>query len=293
MHFLILCILSSTGIFIVFRSLERFSIPAFPVIVVNYLTATVLGFVINGTSLDLSTITTSGWLTMSILIGVLFILMFFLVDLSSRKAGISVTTVAAKMSVILPIAFSMLLDPADRINLLKGAAILAALSGVFLTVYKPAKTSIDRAVLYIPLILFVGMGIVDSLVKFAQFRYVDDPDTALFSGVLFLNAFLTGVVILIFSPRYLPHFLKPSRWVWGLLLGGVNFGSIYFLMRALNYISPAGGSIDSSVIFGVNNTGIVALSILTGLIIFRERLSPVNWVGVFLSALALALFAFG
>ena len=292
MHFLILCILSSTGIFIVFRSLERFSIPSFPIIVINYLTATLLGFVINGTRLDFQTIANSGWLTMSILIGVLFILMFFLVALSSRRAGISVTTVAAKMSVILPIAFSMVVDPSDQINLLKGAAILSALLGVFLTVYKPGK-SVDRAVLYIPLVLFVGMGVVDSLVKYAQFRFVEDPDTALFSGVLFLNAFLSGVVILLFSPRYFPQFTKPSRWGWGVLLGAVNFGSIYFLMRALNYVSPAGGGIDSSVIFGVNNTGIVALSILAGLIIFRERLSPVNWVGVSLSALALILFALG
>jgi drug/metabolite transporter (DMT)-like permease len=293
MHFLILCILSSTGIFIVFRSLERFSIPSFPIIVINYLTATVLGFAINRTGFDIQTIINSNWLSMSILIGILFILMFFLVALSSRRAGISVTTVAAKMSVILPIIFSMVLDPADKINLWKSVAIISALCGVFLTVYKPGKKSVNRAVLYIPLILFVGMGIVDSLVKFAQFRFVNDPDTALFSGVLFLNAFLTGVVILIFTPRYLPHFVKPSRWGWGVLLGGVNFGSIYFLMRALNYVAPSGRGIDSSVIFGVNNTGIVALSILAGLILFRERLSLINWVGVSLSALALILFSFG
>ena len=80
---------------------------------------------------------------------------------------------------------------------------------------------------------------------------------------------------------------------WGILLGGVNFGSIFFLVRALNYISSSGRVIDSSVIFGVNNTGIVALSVLVGFWIFKGRLQPINWMGIALSAVALILFAFG
>ena len=85
-------------------------------------------------------------------------------------------------------------------------------------------------------------------------------------------------------------FLKGKVWGWGLLLGSVNFGSIYFLVRALHYTSPAGKNMDSSVIFGANNISIVALSVLIGLLVFRERLKLVNWIGVMLSALALLLF---
>jgi EamA domain-containing membrane protein RarD len=70
----------------------------------------------------------------------------------------------------------------------------------------------------------------------------------------------------------------------------VNFGSIFFLVRALNYSSAAGKGMDSSVIFGANNISIVALSVLVGLLIFKEKLKFVNWIGVVLSALALLLF---
>jgi uncharacterized membrane protein len=79
-------------------------------------------------------------------------------------------------------------------------------------------------------------------------------------------------------------------WGWGFLLGSVNFGSIYFLVRALHYTSRTGWQMDSSVIFGANNISIVALSVLLGLLVFREKLRPVNWVGICLSALALLLF---
>ena len=123
MHFLILCILSSTSIFVIFRSIDRFGIPSFPIIVINYLAASILGFIINSGDASLETIRHAQWLPISIMIGILFIIMFFLIAFSSQKAGFSVTTVASKMSVIFPIIFSLIIDPSDKLTLLKTAAI--------------------------------------------------------------------------------------------------------------------------------------------------------------------------
>jgi len=290
MHFLLFCILSSTGIFIVFKSIDRIGIPSFPIIVINYLVATSLGLIINTGNIEPKAILEMDWLTLSLIIGILFILMFFIVSYSTQKAGISVPTVASKMSVIFPIIFSLLIDSSDRLTLIKTLAIVCTLVGVAFTVYKPRKGSLDLAVIYIPLILFAGMGIVDSLVKYSQHKFVSDSETALFSAILFLNAFLTGLVILVFLPRYYRSFLKPVTWGWGLVLGGVNFGSIFFLVRALNYSSSSGTGMESSVVFGMNNIGIVALSVLVGLWVFREQLRPLNWLGILLSAIALFLF---
>jgi len=290
MHFLLLCILSSTAIFVTFKTINRFNIPAFPVIVINYLVATLLGFLIYKGDTGLTSIPGSQWLPISIIIGILFILMFFLVAFSTRKAGISITTVASKMSVIFPIVFSLIIDPSDQLSFLKTVAIVIALSGVILTVYNKAEKDTRRSIIFIPLLLFVGMGLVDSLVKLAQQQYVSDEETALFSAILFLNAFLSGILAAIFYRKHNPYFLKVKVWGWGLLLGAVNFGSIFFLVRALHYASPSGMHMDSSVIFGANNISIVALSVIVGLVIFREKLMFINWVGVVLSALALLLF---
>ena len=290
MHFLILCILSSTGIFIVFKSIDRFSIPSLPVIVINYLTATLLGFFMQNSILSIPAVWKTEWFPISIVIGILFTVMFFLVAYSSKKAGISITTVASKMSVIFPIMFSILIDPTDRLTPVKVLAIICTLSGVALAVYKPGNGKPDMAAIYIPLLLFAGMGLVDSLVKFAQHRYVVDSEVASFSSVLFLNAFISGLLVLLLKPGLHRNLLRPAVWRWGVLLGAVNFGSVFFLVRALNYLSPAGKSTDSSVIFGINNIGIVALSVMAGLLLFREHLKPVNWLGIGLSAMALILF---
>jgi drug/metabolite transporter (DMT)-like permease len=290
MYLLLLCILSSTAIFIIFKIINRFNIPSFPVIVINYLVATILGFVIYSGDRGLDSILKSRWLGISIVIGILFIIMFFLVAYSTEKAGISVTTVASKMSVIFPITFSLVIDPSDHISLLKSAAVIIALGGVLFTVYKPDKENPERSIIYIPLLLFFGMGIVDSMVKLAQQSYVSDNETAIFSAILFLNAFVAGCIAMLFYRRHNYFFLKGTAWGWGALLGAVNFGSIFFLVKTLNYTSASGRSMDSSVIFGANNISIVALSVLAGLMIFKEKLIFINWIGIGLSALALLLF---
>lgn len=293
MHFLILCILSATSIFVVFKTIDRLGIPSFPIIVINYLVATILGFLINPRQISPASIREMEWLPISVIIGVMFIILFFIIAFSSRKAGISVTTVASKMSVIFPILFSLIIDPSDRLTINKTAAIICTLCGVVLTVYKPFRGTLNLSAVYIPLILFVGMGVVDSMVKYAQHNFVNDNDTALFSAILFLNAFVTGIIVLPFFPKFHRSFLNPTIWGWGMLLGIVNFGSIFFLVRALNYMSPSGSGIDSSVIFGMNNIGIVGLSVLLGLWVFRERLRPINWLGIILSAVAILFFALG
>ncbi len=291
MIYLGLSILSSTGIFLVFKFLGQRGITPFPVIVINYFVASVLGLLINTDRVPVSDILTSPWIPVSIIIGFLFIIMFFIVARSSEKAGISITTVASKLSVVFPIAFSICIDPSDKLNAIKGLAVISALTGVFLTVYKPGKTSSERKTMLIPLLLFIGMGIVDSLVKFAQHTYVHNENTALFSAVLFFMAFLTGLAIMPFRKKGVREFRKGKVWSWGILLGIVNFGSIFMMVSALNYVGTGGTRIDSSIIFGANNIGIVSLSVLSGLLVFKEKLHAINWIGTGISVLAIILFS--
>lgn len=291
MTYLILSIFSSTGIFLVFKFLDQKNLPSFPVIIINYLVAALMGFIVNADQMQFGDIFTAGWIPVSVLIGFLFIVMFFLVARSSREAGISVTTVASKMSVVFPISFSMMIDPSDQLTMLKAAAVFATLTGVMLTIYEPGKSLQARKRTFLPLVLFIGMGLVDSLVKFAQHSYVSDRETALFSAVLFTMAFLTGMVILPFRKEGITEFKKKAVWWWGLLLGIVNFGSIYLMVSALNHVNDYGSRIDSSIIYGANNIGIVSLSVLAGLVIFHEKLRTVNWIGIAISAGAIVLFS--
>lgn len=291
MVYLILCILSSTGIFLVFKFLDQKNLPSFPVIILNYFVAATLGVIVNADRISLSELTAAPWLPISVLIGFLFIVMFFVIARSSGEAGISITTVASKMSVVFPIAFSIIIDPADKLTITKAIAIGAALTGVLLTVYEPGSTVKDKRRMFIPLLLFIGMGIVDSLVKYSQHTWVRDENTAIFSAVLFFMAFITGLVIIPFRKQGVSEFRLKAIWPWGLLLGVVNFGSIYLMVSALNHVNTNGLRIDSSIIYGTNNIGIVSLSVLAGLLIFKEKLHKINWIGISISAIAIILFS--
>lgn len=292
MIYLFLSILSSTLIFVIFKFIGRKNVEILPVIIYNYLFASTLGFIIAGEDLSGIISGNRSWLPLSVIIGILFIIMFFVVGKSSQKAGISVTTVASKMSVAMPIVFSILADPADDLSLLKTAGIILALLAVFLTIYRKQNLEIDRQSLFYPVILFLGMGLVDSLVKFSQMKYIGDDELALFSAILFLIAFLTGIIYSFLRKGRIETLLNRKALIWGFLLGISNFGSIYFIIRALNYKDHSGITIDSSIVFGVNNTGIVVLSVLTGFLVFREKLLKINYLGIILALIAILIFSY-
>ncbi len=292
MIYLILSILSSTTIFIIFKYLDHFHISVLPVIIYNYLFAAIPGFFLSGEKLSIAAIFNSDWLLLAGLIGILFIVMFNVVGLSSAIAGISVTSVASKMSVAIPISFSIFYDPSDRFTIFKLIGTCIALSAIFLIIYKKKGMRLNRSVVYLPVLLFLGMGMIDSLVKYAQFKYISDQEIAFFSSFLFTISFLTGIIFMILKRGSFKSLMNIRVLIWGTVLGVVNFGSIFFLIKALNFKLPGGEGFDSSTVFAINNTGIVLLSVMTGLFLFKEKLNIFNRIGILMAIVAIVVFAF-
>jgi drug/metabolite transporter (DMT)-like permease len=286
MNYILLSILSSASIFIVFKLINKRELSLPHTITINYLIAFTIGWFAN-TNNPVKAIS-EPWIIWALLIGILFIIFFFVIGVSSKIAGIAITTVASKMSVIIPIAFSILFFN-ESVTIYKISGILLALLGVLFTVYKPTEHNqkFDPSTLWLPLFLFVGMGFIDSLIKYTQDIYITAEKSAFFSSTLFGIAFLSGLVYTFFSPKTLKQYFHWPTLGFGILLGIVNYGSIYFLINALN-LAP----IDDSLIFGTNNVGIVVLSVLSGLFIFKEKISSINIIGIILSILAIATMSF-
>ena len=59
-------------------------------------------------------------------------------------------------------------------------------------------------------------------------------------------------------------------------------------MRALK-----GYTGNSSAVIPINNMGIVLISAMVAWLVFKEKLSLINWMGIVLSLAAIALIAFG
>ncbi len=283
MIYLLLSILSSTVIFITFKITESFNANLIKLITVNYLVATILGFSFNQHSISFSGLFASRWLPFALIIGFSFILMFFLIGYSTRKSGVAVTTIASKMSMVIPVLFSMLYF-SEKSNGYKIAGLAIAAIAVFLSSYRPLSKKKGFMLFLLPIVIFFGSGITDSIVKYAQTYYVPDNISLLFSAIVFSVALVLGVIYTILKRKSISTGFSLSEIIGGSILGAANFSSLYFFILALN-----SNKLDSSIIFGLNNICIVLLSVVIGSVIFKEKITKVNFAGIMLALIAILI----
>lgn len=283
MTYLFLSVLSSTVIFLTFKVTEKYKVNLIKLITINYLVAAILGFTFNQHQLSIQSALFSKWIQFALLIGVLYILMFFLIGYSTRKSGITVTTIASKLSMVIPILYSMLYFGEENATL-KIVGLGMALVAVLLTCYRPIDKTKNIKLIVLPILIFTGTGVTDSIVKYAQSYHIPNHMSLLFPAVVFSTSLITGIIITLLNPKYSLKSITFSEIIGGTVLGVANFGSLYFFIRALN-----NSKIDSSIVFGLNSLCIVLFSLLFGLILFREKFSKVNFAGIVIAFIAILI----
>lgn len=242
--------------------------------------ATLLGIILFQPFKSLNLNESVSWLPYAVLLGVLFILMFYFIGNSSQKAGITVTTLANKLSLVFPVLFSLIYFN-EQISTLKYIGLGTAVIAVILTVYKKDVKKTNLLFILLPVIIFFGSGLVDSIVKYVQALKISDSETSLYTVVVFFVAFMCGTILSIFNKNKSLNFHLPTL-LLGILLGAANFGSLYFIIRALN-----NSNLDSSMVFALNNMSVVALTALLGTLVFKEKLNKINFAGIVLAIISL------
>ncbi|MEZ5103033.1 MAG: DMT family transporter [Draconibacterium sp.] len=283
MIYILLTALSSTSIFVIFRFAKNYSINISSLITMNYLVASLFGFAfLMKFKLNLISVH-KPWIFIGILLGTLFIIMFYLIGLSSQKAGITLTTLANKISLVIPVFFSIYWFH-EKISLIKYVGLVLAIVSISLTLYKSDLGKTKFSFLFLPIIIFFGSGFTDSVVKYAQAVSISSNESAMFSAFVFFVAFLFATIFtLVKNKTVLIHFYSPT-FFFGILLGLVNFGSLYFIINALNK-----SKLDSSLVFALINISIVCLSAIIGILYFKEKLNKLNITGIILAILSLFL----
>ena len=281
MIYLIASIVSSTAIYVVFRWAKNYSCKLNALITINYLVASILGF---GFLMKFDTrpfVENNQWLPFGIILGVMYILMFFLIGTSSQKAGITVTTLANKLSLVFPVFFSLFWFN-EQITTLKYFGIAGAIAAVMLTLYKKDVKKTNFFYFALPVAIFVGSGFIDSFIKYVQAMQITEALSAAFSSFVFFTAFICGIIITGIKSLNKKTKLHIPTLVLGTLLGLANFGSLFFILQALNK-----SQLESSLVFSLNNMIIVALSAILGFFIFKEKLNRINIFGIALAILSL------
>ncbi|MEA3497120.1 MAG: DMT family transporter [Bacteroidota bacterium] len=285
MIWLCFSIIASTGIAVIFKFIEKYKIHTFHAIVINYFIASLLGFLLIKIDFNIKEIYSYEWFPLSVAIGIIFIVLFYLIGKSTQKAGITVTIVAVRMAVIIPITFTIIYFN-ESISFLKIIGIVLALIAVVFSIYREKATKLEKKYFFLPVVIFLGAGLVDSLIKLSQQEYLDDNSLTAFITVLFSISGIIGVFTVLINKSRISDLVKLKVLFWGSLLGFANFGSLYFFVKALTY-SP----FASSAVFGINHIGIVLFTVLLALIIFKEKLNRINQIGIVVSVIAIYILS--
>jgi drug/metabolite transporter (DMT)-like permease len=280
--FLLLSILFSTGLFVIFKYFGIYKIDVLKAIFVNYIVAFSMGFFFAERQIPFSEIYLQPWFSGALFLGALFVSIFFVMAMTAQKNGVSVTSIAGKMSVVVPVVFGIILYN-ESVTFLKIVGIMMALIAVYLSSVKEEKSEKNGTLLF-PVLLFIGSGTIDALLKYIQENYVAAEDVSIFSGSLFGIAGVFAFLILVIKTIKKRESFGYKNIIAGIILGVPNYYSIIFLIKALQ-----NKDFESSTLFTINNVAIVVVSTLVGLFFFKEKFSIKNKIGVAMAILGIII----
>ena len=283
MIYLLLSVIASTLIFIIFKLFETYKVHTLQAIVFNYVFACLFGLYNYDSAINVSQVVASDWFWGAAALGFLFIAIFNVMALTAQKNGLSVASVASKMSVVIPVIFGFYVYN-EGMGLQKIIGILLALVAVYLTSIREKSDVNIRKNLWLPIVLFCGSGVIDTSIKYIETTYLPDNGIPIFSATVFAFAFVIGSLLISYHAIKGQVRFEVKSLIGGFFLGLVNYYSIYYLLRALNH-----ETLESSSLFTINNVAIVMLSTLLGLMVFKERISKKNWIGIGLAICSIVL----
>lgn len=284
MLYVFLSVCCSVMVSVLLKLARRYHIDIFQAITWNYSIAMVLTWLIyrpRFESIDTGPVYIYG--SLAVLLPALFVI----IGLSIKATGIVRTDIAERLSLFIPLIAAFLIFN-EQLTVLKltglGIGIVAI---IFSIPWKKERTYNRRNAyswLYL-LIVFAGMGLIDVLFKqVALFKGVPYT-TSLF--IIYTAAFILSQIVLLFMviTKRIKFTLRHIFFGW--ILGIVNFGNILFYLKAHQVLAG-----NPSAVFSAMNIGVIVLGTLIGLIIFREKLSKLNKVGIVLAVIAIIVIAY-
>jgi drug/metabolite transporter (DMT)-like permease len=287
-------ILFSSYLALSFKVLQRLKINMLQAIVFNYIACVLTGSVVNGFFPVNKTNMAAPWFVWALLMGAMFISIFNVIGFTTQKLGVAVASVANKLSMVIPFVFSLYLYN-ENSNLLKIVGIVVALIAVVLTCYPSPESDSEtkkskQLLLLLPLLLFVSSGLLDTLIVYVKNNFFINPEDNFntFLITAFSVAAGIGLLILVMQVATGKQQFSSKAIVAGIIIGIPNYFSIWCLGKVITAYKG-----NSSAIIPVNNMGIVLFSAVAAWLLFKERLSLPNWIGIALAIAAIALIAYG
>ena len=298
MVYLLLAILCGALFSIVFKLGQRFGADGLQVIFFNYLVAflftllPILAHIVIDPSVSSGDYVPgpSSWL-LAVVQGAFFVTGFIVMDRSTRRSGVALTTVCARASLVLPVLLSWMLlgQPAPAwLPVLLTVAAMVLIVGPSGPSASSAPSGLSSVLALLG--VFLVFGLSDFFLKVVQHTVEKGTATepALMESrlngltcIIFLMATLAALGVCLLSGSFRRHKVTWATAGWGALLGIANIGCTSCMLRAL-------GVMPTGLYYPLYNIGIVLVATLAGLLFFGERLSWRQAAGLVLALIAIA-----
>ena len=277
MLFLVLSIICSVTVGVLFKMVRGYEVSPIQIVAWNYVFALILCYFFF--SPNLTNIGTLAPWGIYVSLGVLLPAIFLFLAASIKQVGIVKTDAAQRLSLFIPILAAWLLFKED-FTILKIAALLAAFPALLLILAKPSENTKNKWIY--PAVVLLGFGIIDILFKQIALHTTLPYTTSLF--VVFGIALFIMIGAVIYNVMITKVSLNFKNIIFGGMVGVFNFGNILFYLKAHKTFAE-----NPSTVFAGMNMGVIVMGSLVGIFIFKEKLTKMNFAGLFLALIAIVL----
>ena len=221
--------------------------------------------------------------SLGIFIGCMYVLSLWLFNRSISAAGLALSTTLMRLSSALPtlgslVFFSERTNPYQLLGLILAFACLPLASKEPLRLGRAGKEA-WKGMLW-GMLLFAVYGLTDFTFKIqAELEPLTNP-----CGFM---AAIFGTALLLTFPQLFKGDRPGRRCLsWGLVMGSTNVLATYFWIRTLTRL-------PGSVAYPLLGLGVIVLTTLAGLLIWKERLRPANYVFLLLAGVSVFLINSG
>jgi len=291
MGILLICILFNAYIGIVFKYFKIYDIRNLQAIVINYFVCALTASFVMGKPAITTENLHQEWFPYALGLGLLFISTFYVFAFTVQKIGVVISAIFQKMSLIAPTIVAILYFN-ESANPLKIIGIFLAILAIVTISYSKKKDGENIleggfAVWIFPLGTFLGSCMIDLGLFYVNAKDIASSTDIDFIASLFFISGCFGLIGVIYE--YFKHkvTIRTKDIIAGFALGIPNFFSIYFLLKTLQI------GLDGSVVFPINNVGILIITALYGIFIFKEKVNRQKLIGFVMAITSIVLISQG
>jgi len=270
---LLLAIASSSLVSIVMRTSEKYTKGNHGMLAVNYVICVIMAAFYTGFGNLFPKAEGIGFtLGLGTCTGILYLVGLLLVQLNIQKNGVVLSSIFQKLGLIVQVLISIIFFK-EQPQLIQVLGIIICLVAVVMINFEKGQTAVQfKMGLFL---ILLSSGFCDVMSKIHE----EMGNPALADHFLF---YTFGVAMILCIALII---VKKELFGWkdilfGILLGIPNYFSASFLLKALNDIAAV-------IVFPTFSVATVVVISMTGLLVFKEKLSKKQWIGMGLILVAL------